>query len=262
MCFGFLYGQITPSKNLKALNGEKLKRFSWATSTRKKQHHMPCETSTAFVQKIDTDFSDQVQAKKQANMTQPMFNNNEFDTDKMDEILNADGLDWTFNEPPKGTNYTKIYIIEKQEESESESESEDEEDEDVAFNCHKCSDPVIRDSEEHDNSGCDNDENWFCHKCLSGALARQEEDESEEEMCCDVCGGDKQVGYVDDPKSSIPFKVCEDCDVDGSNYNGWKEDEDKCPACGKFMDNFDEDQCEAGCPLYDRGWEDRDKEDE
>jgi len=46
-----------------------------------------------------------------------MFNNKEFDTDKMDEILYADGLDWTFNEPPKGTNYTKIYIIEKKEES-------------------------------------------------------------------------------------------------------------------------------------------------
>lgn len=92
----------------------------------------------------------------------------EFDTDKMDEALNADGLDWTFRKPSKATKYSVVYVIEKQEESES---------------------------------------------------------ESEDEMCCDICGGDKQVGYVDDPKKNT-FKVCEDCDVDGSNYNGWKKDEE------------------------------------
>ena len=35
-------------------------------------------------------------------------------------------------------------------------------------------------------------------------------------LTCDICGGTKQVGYVK-PK----FKVCEYCDIDGCNYNGW-----------------------------------------
>jgi hypothetical protein len=33
---------------------------------------------------------------------------------------------------------------------------------------------------------------------------------------CDICGGTTQVGFVDGSQS---FKVCKDCDVDGSNFN-------------------------------------------
>ena len=40
-------------------------------------------------------------------------------------------------------------------------------DEQIAFDCHTCGRGVVRDSEEHDHSGCDqdNDDNWYCRKC-------------------------------------------------------------------------------------------------
>ena len=46
-------------------------------------------------------------------------------------------------------------------------DEEDEEDEQIAFDCHTCGRGVVRDSEEHDHSGCDqdNDDNWYCRKC-------------------------------------------------------------------------------------------------
>jgi predicted DNA-binding WGR domain protein len=37
-------------------------------------------------------------------------------------------------------------------------------------------------------------------------------------MECDFCGGTDEVGYADDGRT---LKVCEHCDVDGSNYPGW-----------------------------------------
>ena len=39
----------------------------------------------------------------------------EFDGDKLDNILYPDGLDWTFEKPTKGKYHT-IYIIKKEEE--------------------------------------------------------------------------------------------------------------------------------------------------
>ena len=38
--------------------------------------------------------------------------------------------------------------------------------------------------------------------------------ENDELMDCDFCGGTDEVGYVDD---DLTIKVCEHCDVDGSN---------------------------------------------
>ena len=105
----------------------------------------------------------------------------------------------------------------------------------VAFNCFKCSDPVIFDSEEHDNAGCDNDENWFCRECFSKYL-KEQESEDEEQNCpsCKVGNGD-----------------C-DCDKCGSYVcYEWDEDEEKlvedshCCGCGKYKD----EQIEKNCPL-------------
>ena len=43
----------------------------------------------------------------------------------------------------------------------------------------------------------------------------QENEEICEEIDCDFCGSTKQVGFVDD---ALTLKVCEDCDVDGKNF--------------------------------------------
>ena len=40
----------------------------------------------------------------------------EFDSDAMDNVLNKDGLDWTFEKPKDGAKYSIIYIIDKEEE--------------------------------------------------------------------------------------------------------------------------------------------------
>ena len=37
----------------------------------------------------------------------------EFDTDKMDQALNDDGLDWTLDEPTDDTKYVCVYVIKK-----------------------------------------------------------------------------------------------------------------------------------------------------
>lgn len=36
----------------------------------------------------------------------------------------------------------------------------------IAFNCEGCDTPIVRDSEEHDNSKCDDEgEKWYCEDC-------------------------------------------------------------------------------------------------
>ena len=39
---------------------------------------------------------------------------------------------------------------------------------------------------------------------------------AETDLDCDLCGGTEEVGYVDD---DLSLKVCENCDVDGSDYD-------------------------------------------
>lgn len=55
----------------------------------------------------------------------------------------------------------------------------------VAFNCYKCSVPVIRDSEKHDHSGCNDDGDWFCPECFS-SLPEEEDwlEDTDDKRCC------------------------------------------------------------------------------
>jgi hypothetical protein len=62
-------------------------------------------------------------------------------------------------------------------------DSEEEEEEDIAFHCFTCEIPIVRNSEEHDHSGClEHDEDkWYCGNCYGFALRQFEEEEEEEE---------------------------------------------------------------------------------
>jgi len=66
--------------------------------------------------------------------------------------------------------------------NEDDDDSEEEEEDkpiDIAFYCEGCDTPIIRDSEEHDNSKCDDEgKKWYCEDC---EVPEEEEDESEEE---------------------------------------------------------------------------------
>jgi RNase P subunit RPR2 len=39
------------------------------------------------------------------------------------------------------------------------------EQDDIVFNCFKCDTPIIRNSNEHDESRCEEDDNWYCPDC-------------------------------------------------------------------------------------------------
>ena len=44
-------------------------------------------------------------------------------------------------------------------------------------------------------------------------------------MECDMCGHDENVGFAGcEHEECKTIKVCDFCDVDGSNYNGWCEE--------------------------------------
>ena len=47
--------------------------------------------------------------------------------------------------------------------------------EDYAFECAECSKKVIRDSEEHDNSGTIDDTDWYCSECFSTKYVEEED---------------------------------------------------------------------------------------
>ena len=43
----------------------------------------------------------------------------------------------------------------------------------------------------------------------------KQNEQTNEQMNCDICSDDKHVGYVDEAKA---FKVCVHCDVDGADF--------------------------------------------
>ena len=57
-------------------------------------------------------------------------------------------------------------------------------------------------------------------------------------MKCDMCSvKDKSVGFSGcDCEEHSNIKICKDCDVDGSNYNGW---DDECLEC---LDESEEEE--------------------
>lgn len=58
-------------------------------------------------------------------------------------------------------------------------------------------------------------------KSTISTIAGENEEKEEEEECCECCGKfDAEVG-CSTGFNSVIMRVCDICDIDGSNYNGW-----------------------------------------
>ena len=53
---------------------------------------------------------------------------------------------------------------------------------------------------------------------------------------CYFCGEHHNNGLVEITKGEDQT-ICERCDIDGSDYNGWDEDNEHCPICWCFSDD-------------------------
>ena len=58
-----------------------------------------------------------------------------------------------------------------------------------------------------------------CMECVK----QKEMDEIYGTPPCNICGGDKENGIV--KVGGVWVTLCEHCDIDGSNYNGWNDEE-------------------------------------
>ena len=89
----------------------------------------------------------------------------------------------------------------------------------------KCGCVIQRNSREHDECRCDNNgENWICADCYNGEY-EEVEYEKETKYTCEECGAhdEDEVG-ISTGTNGIEKRVCECCDIDGSNYSGWGDD--------------------------------------
>lgn len=178
---------------------------------------------------------------------------NDFDSDKLDDILYPDNLDWTFDKPTGDqSQYHTIYIIKKKEEEDEPGSSYSNliepknfvrvpmVEEDCPYGsdrctklgrlrfrpqtkrgecggckgvCEECERLMLSDDEDEECDRCGNPSVLWCMS--DGCRNLDEEDED-----CE-CGNNREKGY--DPKGNMR---CEDCDIDGINYNGGLTDEE------------------------------------
>ena len=87
-----------------------------------------------------------------------------------------------------------------------------EEKEEIVFGCSNCKTLIIRDSEEHDNSGTYNDEDWFCPDCYKFCDDCEGPCKSKETEACDECGIELPIGCGNNPSDQSIFNgCCDDC---------------------------------------------------
>ena len=94
--------------------------------------------------------------------------------------------------------------------------------------CQACDD-CCEDRYMNDASDCGK---WVCNGgCCAGCCAGSDSEDDFDERDCE-CGNNREKGY--DPKGNMR---CEDCDIDGPNYNGGlTEDEDEDEAYEKRIE--------------------------
>ena len=100
-------------------------------------------------------------------------------------------------------------------------------------------------------------------------LLKFAEIQKEKHICeiCGVCDYD-EVGIATG-ENGVEIRVCENCDVDGSDYNGWgdkdesDDEEDTCECCGKPYEQGNLRQCDmCDCVQNDDGTLSRPEEQE
>ena len=100
---------------------------------------------------------------------------------------------------------------------------------------------------------CDIEDNGFCSEgCTHGQDDDEEEgsttnEDDEEDKICECCGEFHDVGLATG-ENGIEMWVCEVCDIDGSNYNGWG---DETEYMNELMECF---KCECDVKRKNMAW--------
>lgn len=106
---------------------------------------------------------------------------------------------------------------------------------------------VVAKSEVEDHPAVYNDGDDGDDKSTISTIAdeneKEDDDEEEEEECCECCGKFDADGIGNSTGfNGVKMRVCDNCDTDGSDYNGWggefedeKEEEAVCGDCDKVL---------------------------
>ena len=181
----------------------------------------------------------------------------EFNGDKMDNILNPDGLDWSFDKPTEG-DYHTIYIIKKVEEEEDPYFCEDcgkdfkwksgTSSAGASVNDYHCGSCVEEEGYEEWSRRTGKDKEWtslekefynkeeeeYCDDCEGPCRA----DETEE---CEDCKIKLRIGCANNPSNHSIFDgCCDDCREE-------EEEEEELDICGETGREFDEGNPLKGC---------------
>ena len=183
----------------------------------------------------------------------------EFNGDKMDNILNPDGLDWSFDKPTEG-DYHTIYIIKKVEEEED------------PYFCEDCGKDFKWKSGTSSAGASVND--YHCGSCVeeefNGCCADCDDEEKKEcrdckieakkhcKLCCGYeCEEEEKYNFEDITEEDEKKAKCEMCsEIGNCNHNFWlvldKPDErlvfGLCGECDPPEDEEEEeDVCCVGC---------------
>jgi hypothetical protein len=93
-----------------------------------------------------------------------------------------------------------------------------------------------------------------CYKQVMNAKRKEQRKQKREEYTCECCGEyDKHSVALATGENGVEMRVCRFCDVDGSNYDGWGDDDEEedeesvyvCKGCGENIG--DNGFCTEGC---------------
>jgi len=154
---------------------------------------------------------------------------------------------------------------------------------DIVGCCEKCAVEIVRDSDEHDNAhiidGGDAADKFRCQRCLVDCPCDEcDEDKAQcvlcskwavsatmsyddavgEHSCCDcdpngdvllgeevcsICGEEGEVGTI--TVCGRDIKVCENCDTDGDNYDGFLDKYEFCAETSSYEEKEEEYICDC-----------------
>lgn len=158
---------------------------------------------------------------------------------------------------------------------------------DIVGCCEKCAVEIVRDSDEHDNchiiDGGDAADKFRCQRCLVDCPCDEcDEDKAQcvlcskwavsatmsyddavgEHSCCDcdpkgdvllgeeecsICGEEGEVGTI--TVCGRDIKVCENCDTDGDNYDGFLDKYEFCAETSSYEEKEEECCWEIDCDI-------------
>jgi len=116
---------------------------------------------------------------------------------------------------------------------------------DIVGCCEKCAVEIVRDSDEHDNchiiDGGDAADKFRCQRCLVDCPC------GECEEVCSICGEEGEVGTI--TVCGRDINVCENCDTDGDNYDGFLDKYEFCAETSSYEEKEEEFCWEIDCDI-------------